>query len=291
MIDKELYLELDDYLQYLVACEALLRRTSIVHLPFALKGSLLTRQYMPNEISMTRHIKDLDFFYMKKIEEMHEAGKIFTDWMTKSTSLYIYDSIIFEEFKNRSAWDSINYAMDEDFPTVNTVIDYMIPSIWGENEYYAVDLDVSFNIPNDFEFAPLVYKPILGDEFFVPYTVPLYAQIAWKLHQTIIRPRYKDLYDLKFLISHSSYKREHAEKTLKVLADECRFDKSLKEEQKSINFTENRERILNGISKDRFWANSEWNLVTEEMALQCLDELVDVMENAELTNQNFKQYL
>ena len=33
----------------------------------------------------------------------------------------------------------------------------------------------------------------------MPLTTPLHYQIAWKLHQTIVRPRFKDLYDLSRL--------------------------------------------------------------------------------------------
>jgi len=290
MLDKERYLNLDDYTQYIVGCEALLRRISLVYyLPFALKGSMLTRQFMPNP--MERKVDDLDFFYMEKISEMHEADNIFTNWMSRSTILDLDDGFEFRNYKEIAQWDSIYYAMEEDFPTVSTEVEYTIPSIYNDNNFQ-VEVDVSFNLDINFEFVPLTYKPIFGDEFVIPYTVPLFAQIAWKLHQTIIRPRYKDLYDLKFLITHPSYKRYDANETLMALANECSHDKSIKEEQKSINFAENKERILKDIiSKDFFWIDSKWQRIPEDNALQLINDLVDVMQNAELTNKNFKQYL
>jgi len=289
MFDKELFLSLNDNEQYIVACEALLRRISFVNLPFALKGSLLSRQYMPNHVERT--IEDMDFFYMEKIEEMHEADNIFTNWMRRSTTMDLGDGFEFEDFKKHAYWDSINYAMDEDFPTVNTDIDYTIPSIYNDDDDFQVDLDVSFNLDINFEFIPLTYKPIMGEEFVVSYTVPLFAQIAWKLHQTIIRPRFKDLYDLKYLISHPSYNSSQATETLIALANECSYDKTIKDEQKSINFAENAEHIRKDITKDYFWSGSKWQRVPEDMALQVIKDLVDVMQNAELTDKNFKQYL
>ena len=82
--------------------------------------------------------------------------------------------------------------MSDDFPTVNT--DFECRADGWECE---ANLDVSLNLdiahPHPFTFS----TPI--DRFTMPLTTPLHYQIAWKLHQTIVRPRFKDLYDLSRL--------------------------------------------------------------------------------------------
>jgi len=282
--DKELYSEMDYEKRYMVALEAFLRRVSIVNMPFALKGSLLTRQYFPSHIE--RYVDDLDFFYMEKIFDVAGADNIFTNWMCKVTTQYVDDGIEFRDFRENTFWRMIDYAMDDDFPTVNTDIDYNVTDI----EEDGLCLDISFNLDINTEFIPLMYKPIFGDEFVVPYTIPLPVQIAWKLHQTIIRPRYKDLYDLKFLISHPSYDSLGAEETLKVLADECRHDKTVTEEKRNIAFAENITQIHKKIFKDYFWIDSEWKLVPEDISLEVIWDLGEIMQKAGLTDVAFQKH-
>lgn len=207
----------------IVAFEAFLRRAVLYDLPFMLKGSLVTRQYMPS--TEIRNVDDIDWVYLNKIA-VDEANKIFTDWMIKVTETELDDGVKFRSFSQNAFWRGIDYVMADDFPTVNTDLMYTI----GENsEDYISDelvfLDVSFNLNIDVVPVPLLYKPIFGEPFTIPYTPPLSLQVAWKLHQTIVRPRFKDLYDLSYLLQHSSYDNKALKETLQALVNECDRDK------------------------------------------------------------------
>ncbi|MGF6352512.1 hypothetical protein ABIE27_000408 [Paenibacillus sp. 4624] len=205
----------------IVVLEALLKRATLVNSSFILKGSLLTRQYLENQ--SLRHVEDIDFLYKGTIEHADQAKQIFTDWMIQVTELDLNDGIHFRSFRENPFWREIDYAMDEDFPTVNTDIAYAIQSESSEGNRYEDELflDVSFNLKLDAEPVPLNYQPLRGESFVVPWTVPLSTQVAWKLHQTIVRPRFKDLYDLQYLVSHMLYDRQAVDETLQTLVNEC----------------------------------------------------------------------
>ncbi len=106
----------------LVALEALLRRISLVNMPFLLKGSLLTRQYLQDRD--LRYVEDIDFLFAGKIRDAEHARQTFTDWMIQATELDLDDGIVFRSFRENAFWRSIDYAMADDFPTVNTDLAY-----------------------------------------------------------------------------------------------------------------------------------------------------------------------
>lgn len=210
----------------LVVLEALLRRAALVKMPFVLKGSLLTRQYLSDR--NLREVDDVDFLYAGKITDAEQAREIFTEWMIQVTELDLDDGVMFRSFRENAFWRYIDYAMADDFPTVNTDIAYCFKNEWEENsEYDEFYLDVSFNLELNIQPIPLKYVPLFGESFLVPYTVPLSVQVAWKLHQTIVRPRFKDLYDLRHLLSNSLYDRRALKETLQTLVDECSMDPSI----------------------------------------------------------------
>ena len=70
----------------------------------------------------------------------------------------------------------------------------------------------------------MIYKPLRGEPFTIPYTVPLCLQVSWKIHQTLVRPRFKDLFDLLHLLSHPSFDQTMLEQTLQALVNECSAD-------------------------------------------------------------------
>jgi len=293
--DKELFSKMDESTCELVVFEALLRRVCMVNMPFALKGSLLTRQYFPQHEN--RYVEDMDFFYMEKILDVAGADDIFTSWMCAVTTQDVDDGVEIRDFKENTFWRMIDYAMEDDFPTVNTDIDCKIPGTHngrkGGEFVTTIGVDVSFNLEMNADFVPLLYKPVFGEEFIVPYTIPLPAQIAWKLHQTIIRPRYKDVYDLRYLISHPSYDNYGVEETLRLLADECRHDKALKKEKIYLAFTENPEHLhkaVRGKYSLYFWLDSNWKQIPEEMSQGVVQEFVDAMQKAGLTYEAFRKY-
>ncbi|MBU8714599.1 nucleotidyl transferase AbiEii/AbiGii toxin family protein [Brevibacillus parabrevis] len=217
---------LDEDTRDLVVLEALLKRMALVNMPFVLKGSLLTRQYLANPDM--RDVDDIDFLYAGKIRDAEHAHETFTSALIRATEMDLQDGIVFRSFRENAFWRRIDYAMADDFPTVNTDIAYYFAGEKREaNRYHELYLDISFHL--DMQLAPvsLEYRPVLGDSFCVPYTVPLSIQVAWKLHQTIVRPRFKDLYDLNYLLAHPAYDEQALAETLQALVDECRLEPSI----------------------------------------------------------------
>lgn len=221
--------------RFIVVLEALLKRASLVNSPFVLKGSLLTRQYLENP--NIRYVDDIDFLYTGRIETEDQANAVFTDWMIQVTEMDLNDGIIFRSFRENAFWRRIDYAMADDFPTVNTELAFYIDNEpRNENEYEdELHLDISFNLDLDEKPVTLSYQPMVGEAFVVPYTVPLSIQIAWKLHQTIVRPRFKDLYDLQHLLSNPLYDQQALKETMQTLANECSMDPAItREDMKKI---------------------------------------------------------
>lgn len=223
--NNNLYEELKDWQDYqLVAAEALLKRASLLNEPFMLKGSLITRQYFKK--IEERDIADMDWVYLKKISDIDTASQTFSNWITKITTIDYDDDIKFRDFRENKFWRRIDYAMADDFPTVNTDILFQIGDFTDE-----ISLDISFNLDMEIEPVPLLYYPMFGKPFSIPYTPPLSLQIAWKLHQTIVRPRYKDLKDLMQLFSHSSYNENIFQDIIKSLLSEWKRDNYINPKQ------------------------------------------------------------
>ncbi|WP_240343925.1 hypothetical protein [Paenibacillus sp. SYP-B3998] len=92
--------DLNDEVRELAVLEALLRRVSLVHMPFVLKGSLLTRQFLANR--EIRYVDDIDFLYTGKIKDVEHAHETFTNWMIQVTELDLDDGIIFRSFRDNA---------------------------------------------------------------------------------------------------------------------------------------------------------------------------------------------
>ncbi len=217
----------EDYLNHkkseIIAIEGFLRRASKYDLPFVLKGSYITRQYMPISEMKKRLPGDIDWLYLSKNKlSAEEANEIFTNWAIDITETELDDGIKFKTFKGNNFQDGmgLDYAMNDDFPTTRSYINYYVGNQMG-----VAMIEISFNLDVDMEPMPLLYKPVVGEPFTIPYTPPLSFQIAWKLHQTIVRPRFKDLYDLSYLLQHSSYDSKAVNETLQALVNECYVDK------------------------------------------------------------------
>src|SRR6202007_2551176 len=75
----------------------------------------------------------------------------------------------------------------------------------------------------DFAEPPvsLIYKPIHGEPFTLTATVPISLQVSWKIHQTLVRPRFKDLFDLIYLLQHPSFDEQARETSFRALINEC----------------------------------------------------------------------
>lgn len=190
--------------------EGFLRRASLVGGPFALKGSYVTRQYIRD--GWRRVPGDLDWVGTGELNETE-----LNQWITAVTETELDDGIRFRSFKENAFWRKIDYAMDDDFPTVNTDILAWV----GKSEYEISSMDVSFGLKLMPAPHRLDYRPQFGYPFTLPMACPLELQIAWKLHQCLVRPRFKDIFDLTMLL------RENAVDSTVIwqaLQDECRHD-------------------------------------------------------------------
>jgi len=205
-------------LQYMLAYEAFIRRASEVNMPFMLKGSYVTRQYFKDPSN--RLPGDVDWVYLDPLFRQQEADNIFDEWLCKVTELEMFDDVNFRSFKENAFFRRIDYAMAEDFPTVNT-------DLWcwvdGE-ELDSLFLDISFNLDVEAEPVPLLYKPLRGKPFTIPHTAPLCLQVSWKLHQTLVRPRFKDIFDLIHLLQHPDFDSNMLQLSLQALVNECNAD-------------------------------------------------------------------
>ena len=208
-----------------LANEAFIRRAAAVAGPFMLKGSYLTRQYFANPAE--RHPNDLDFTYLGgRLGDGEQARVVLDAWMTHVTELTLDDGWAFRSFRENAFWRLIDYAMADDFPTVNT--DLLCWRVGQEpadkDAAEPIAVDVSFNLPMDLPSVPLRYQPAQGPPFVVPHTAPLALQVAWKLHQTLVRPRLKDLFDLLHLLRHPDFTATASQQALAALRQECRAD-------------------------------------------------------------------
>ena len=175
---KENYPSLaEDKLLKLIAIDAFLRRISDFYEPFMVKGSTITRLYFDDY--KARIPEDIDFVYFGHIKNTQDAQEIFTSWTDKATQKKLKDGIIFKKFSKYSNWQNIDYAMNEDFPTVFGVLRAEI-----NNKKIFIDIEISF----------------------------------------IINPRFKDFYDLAFLVNKLN-RYPDIDILFKTLINECRRDK------------------------------------------------------------------
>ncbi|GAA4324500.1 nucleotidyl transferase AbiEii/AbiGii toxin family protein [Flaviaesturariibacter amylovorans] len=207
----------DDQASELRANEAFIRRAALVDAPFMLKGSYVTRQYFHDK--RARIPGDLDWVYLEPLADVPAARSVFDAWANAVTNEHVADGVVFENFLKNAFWRSIDYAMAEDFPTVNTdLICYV------DGEEVALSIDISFNLGGGQRPVTLRYEPLTGAPFEVPRTVPISLQVSWKIHQTLVRPRFKDLFDLMHLVRHKDFSPRARAQCLQALMDECAAD-------------------------------------------------------------------
>lgn len=273
----------DNNKRYLFACEAFLRRAALLKYPFMLKGSMITRQYLYNPEE--RDVADMDWVYLEKIENQNQADNIFSDWVTKITTMNFEDDAIFQDFRKNQFWRMIDYAMADDFPTVNTDIDYMLKgyTLEGNNIIDYLCVDISFNLDMDIKPIPLLYRPLYGESFTIPYTPPLSLQVAWKLHQTVVRPRYKDLKDLYMLLQHKSYDEIALQETLQSLMKEWKRDNYINPLQMENLFFGNIHDI------DRFFDKYEYTPTQQNEFKIFIKEFIKVMKQAGINKTTYRE--
>jgi hypothetical protein len=209
----------EDRREMIIVYEGFLRRAASLDFPVMLKGSYVTRQYFPNPDN--RIPGDMDWLYLHPLNSKEDAAKALDEWMIAVSETFEMDGVHFRSFRENAFWRGIDYAMADDFPTVNTDLDASLDG----GPVYQYSIDVSYNLPVDVPPVPLLYTPLRGEPFTIPYTVPLALQVSWKLHQTLVRPRFKDLFDLKYLVVHPHFTKDVLQQSLQALVKECAKDK------------------------------------------------------------------
>jgi hypothetical protein len=202
----------------MLANEAFIRRAAQVGMPFMLKGSYVTRQYFLNP--KRRRPADLDWVYLMAIDDVETASNVFNEWAIRVSEVELDDGVKFVSFKEDAFWRRIDYAMEDDFPTVNTDLTCYI-----DGERVDMGVDISFNRELEQPPVPMMYKPVMGEPFEVQLTVPLCLQVSWKIHQTLVRPRFKDLFDLIHLVQHPQFDSDTLLMSYNALLNECYSDK------------------------------------------------------------------
>lgn len=209
----------DEQLAEMLAYESFIRRAAQLGMPFMLKGSYVTRQYFPDPTQ--RMPADLDWLYLERLNDPEISRSVFSKWITQITELKTPDGVEFMSFSENGAWRLIDYAMHDDFPTTYTELACRV----DRHDIHSLEIDISFNLPVEFPPVPLLYKPLRGEPFTIPYTTPLCLQVSWKIHQTLVRPRFKDLFDLTYLLQHPSFSQETLRQSIQALVYESNKDR------------------------------------------------------------------
>ncbi len=182
---------------------------------FLLKGSYLSRQFFRNPLM--RNAIDLDWIYVGEELSKEEAGNVFGLWVDDIIKpTYPSIPLHFQNFDADHIWTMIDYAMSDDFPTLST-------NLFGTMEGAEAPLwiEVSFNLPYFKKSSRLEYKTIDGRILKMNSYIPLGVQIAWKIHQCLVRPRFKDFVDIVELLHSPFFTENDFTSLFQMLFEEC----------------------------------------------------------------------
>lgn len=203
----------------MLSFEAFLRRAATLDLPFMLKGSILTRQFYSNK--KDRIVRDIDYLFFGEVKDDVEfMSSELSNWVEAVTSLSMDDNVSYRPFSENRFWRAIDYAMNDDFPTTNTDLFCTV----GNTVNPIVGLDVSWGLPLHVEPVSMLYYPLEGEPFEIPYTTPISLQLSWKLHQCIVRPRLKDIIDICYLLKDVDPSRAEIKIAITEYILECQKD-------------------------------------------------------------------
>ncbi len=224
------------------------------NLPFIAKGSFLTYQYHKDPLSRLMSGGDIDLIYdnskgileKRKIDDFDHYDEFIQDIETLLKCeliniLYKLEEIMMEKLnlierpgfilelegfgyrKILRESDTIqlylvNYASDGDFTTVGI-------KIYDPNLYAKwIEIDIALNIPIRFQPETILYKTMTGKEVTLKNTTPLVYQTAWKIHQILVRPRFKDLDDVTHFLPHIDFEDRHTfERFFDEIISECKL--------------------------------------------------------------------
>ena len=197
-----------------IVYEAFLRRWAVSHYQysFLLKGSFLTRQYFYQRIP-----NDLDFVYLTHCDTDQIQSTVCA-FLQTVTKIDVYDGVVFEDINQDDFWWNPEYEMADDFPTVT----YSIKAKFN-NELVTLAIDISFNLNLIDAPVAIDYKPYEGKPFTIVQSASVALQVAWKLHQTLVNPRHKDILDLTHLLPYIQTQQQR-NLVWQTLEDECLRD-------------------------------------------------------------------
>ncbi|HAS47102.1 MAG TPA: hypothetical protein DCS93_41855 [Microscillaceae bacterium] len=163
----------------------------------------------------------MDWVCMKRFTSPKKAQKLFNKWLKAVTSLDLDDGVKFKSFREDNYWEDMEYGLlYDDMTELSTVGTKLAFELEDSIEPEYMYLDISLHLEWQATPVSLLYQPMSGEPFTLAYTAPLSLQIAWKIHQTLIRLRIKDVHDLIWLLKHPSYDLEAIGETARYLIDE-----------------------------------------------------------------------
>lgn len=200
------------------AYESFLRRFALSYYAhdLMLKGSFLTHQIFPERIPA-----DLDFVCLKRFDTKEKMAGFISNCLKEIIQIDIQDGIEFKLLEYDYTTWTHDYMVSDDFPTMSEGLHAIV-----DGEEIFIGFDFSFNLQLFDEPIEIEYQPYTGESFLIAKTTSVETQIAWKLHQTMVNPRHKDILDLTYLLKHTSYiANEDARRvTYQTLENECARD-------------------------------------------------------------------
>ena len=270
--------------QNMVVMEAFLRRISASKQPFMFTGRLLARQYL-NEHDI-QPIRELELYYLKRIYDNQQAEQTLLQSLINVSELDLEDGIVFRSFRHQPLHQELDDAMIDSM--LVTKIGYQLVTE-GVVRYREVPIKISFNGVMFVQPISIHYKSILGGTFPVPNALPLSAQVAYRLYYLIVSPRFKDLYDLRYLITHPSFDHNVRSEALQILVDECGMDVYITKEQVRKIFVDDFSDLYPSLQHDLYLRQCAGHKKPKEFFMEFVQELRSVMNRVGLNEQAYQQ--
>ena len=270
--------------QNMVVMEAFLRRISASRQPFMLTGRLLARQYLHEHD--IQPIRELELYYLKRIYNRQQAEQTLLQSLIKVSELDLEDGIVFRSFRHQLLDQELDDAMIDS--RLVTKIGYQLVTE-GVVRYREVPINISLNGIMLVQPISIHYQSIVGDTFHIPYALPLSAQVAYRLYYLMINPRFKDVYDLRYLIAHPAFHDNLRSEALQILVDECEMDAFITKEQMRKIFVDDFSDLYPSLQHDFYLRQCAGHKKPKTFYMEFVKELRSVMNRVGLNEQAYQQ--
>lgn len=223
-----MYANSDRRLKQLAIYERLLDGVASSGLPFMVKGSYLHCRCFPRPLERLLLSDGPDFValtpYWGSLKEVTRDAlqSVAAETRIDEVLQLILEILASERSDAGAAEDqgrktsvavSRQIISEDDFSTLRVALTH-------DREKYVLDFAVNLSLYE--QPVSLVYKPVWGSPFTLPYAASMEAQVAWKLHQCLIRTRAKDLVDLIYMLGDVDFSDEvRLYAVLKTVLGEC----------------------------------------------------------------------